>query len=243
MLLVRCLDGTGHSVLLLGDRSNTTLFEGSCQMKVLVIEDKEMHQQSAIETLAGHDLVLVKTFDEAMKIMGEEIDFEAVLTDMMMPMSEQTLAPGVFNPSEQVPYGFVVALKAASQGAKYVAVVTDTNHHHSPISAALDHIGRAYFHLKWEAQQIFDICGAKVIFAHAPFVTDIIKDAPCTMCEGSGKCPACQWRGTKCPCQETEKPGVCSRCQGTLKADKEVEERKDWGRVLNFLITGADQDD
>lgn len=239
-------------------------------MRILVVEDKEMHRNSAVETLAGHDLTIVSSFYVAMEMIQSGIDmekverglaeqgygkfssawrdskmtayfaakheqeaksmvsipFDAVLTDMMMPMSEGTsLMDELFDPKKQVPYGFIVALHAAAHGAKFVAVVTDTNHHHSAISAALDYIGRAYFHGGSGEQQVFDICGAKTIFAHAPFVTDIIKDAPC------------DW------CSSKEVAFACTRCHGTLKFDKKVSERKDWGKVLDFLLTGTDRGD
>lgn len=156
-------------------------------MRILVIEDKELHRKSAEETLSGHEVTIVKSFDEATALMEKKIDegnvqrllteagfptkpgyedserwsayceaysqataksvvpfpFEVVLTDMMMPMSKQTLAPEVFNPSEQVPYGFILALKATLFGAKFVAMVTDTNHHQSAMSASIDHLGTA----------------------------------------------------------------------------------------------------
>lgn len=253
-------------------------------MKVLVVEDKEMHRQSARETLQGHDITIVASFDAAMEILKSGINrekvtrlveragyrsrpnfrdpgydayrrvergaeeestvtlpFDVVLTDMMMPMStgNGVLAPGVYSSDEQVPYGFVIALYAAAHGAKFVALVTDTNHHRSALSAALDQIGHPYFPDSTdeaENQQVFDICGAKTIFAHAPFVTDVIRDAPCETCKGTGACNRCQWQGMQCTCRETDKPGVCWKCRGTLKTDKDVQERKDWGVVLKFLL-------
>lgn len=199
-------------------------------MKILVIEDKPIHRQSALETLKGHDLTVVDSYEKGIDAMETKTDYDklerlateqfgpcpsetgtarsewfnkqdelkeqctsrpefgAVLVDMMMPMSRETLAPGVFNPGEQVPYGFVLALRACQIGAKYVAVVTDTNHHQGAMSAALDKLGSAYYH---GTEPVFEINGAKVLFVHAPFVP-----------EGDG--------------------GV-----------------KDWGRVLRHLVTGS----
>ena len=127
-------------------------------MKILVVDDKEGNRKSAEKTLEGHELTIVGSYEEAMNLMqvppelrrGEPapaIPFDAVLTDMMMPMgNQQTLAPRFFKPTEQVPYGFIIALKAAMRGAKYVAMVTDTNHHAGAMSAALDAIDYTYYH-------------------------------------------------------------------------------------------------
>jgi CheY-like chemotaxis protein len=254
-------------------------------MKILVIEDKEMHRTAATETLAGHDLTIVASFDEAIEAMSTHVDynelnrlcdeavgklpenptdaehtawyeksnefepqvttkpnFEVVLTDMNMPMSRQTLARGVFK-REEVPYGFILALRAATIGAKYIAMVTDTNHHQGAISAALDHLGASYYSGN---EKPFEINGAKVLFLHAPFVKDVVKDAPCESCaENPGVCSWCNGTlthktyGGKCDCAKRV-AGKCYNCQGTTKYDKKVSERKDWGRVLAHL-TGETQ--
>ncbi len=178
-------------------------------MKILVIEDSQVHRDSAVKTLVGHELTLADSFEKGIKALSTEInheklnrlsderfgpcpsehgdarvawfdkreslydecrnrpDFDAVLVDMMMPMSHETLAPDAFYPGEQVPYGFVLALRACQVGAKYVAMVTDTNHHKGAISAALDKIGSCYYQ---GVEPLFEINGAKVLFIHTPFV-------------------------------------------------------------------------
>lgn len=241
-----------------------------------------MHRKAAEETLIGHKLTIVSSFDEAIKVMSTQVDykelnrlteqavgklakdapqaertawyakqdelkpqvtttpdFEVVLTDMNMPMSHQTLAPGVFK-REEVPYGFVLALRAAQIGVKYIAMVTDTNHHKGAMSAALDHLGSAYYSSK---EKPIEMNGAKVLFLHAPFLTDTIKDAPCDSCERNpGACTWCNGSlkneynpSEPCGCTKKETPGKCYNCNGTLKYDKDVHERKDWGKVLAHL--------
>lgn len=192
-------------------------------MNILVIEDKEIHRQSAKETLSGHNVTIVDSFDKAMALMDPQTDednvqrllveagfptepefedkdrwrafwnardearaksripfpFEVVLTDMMLPMSKKTLTPDAFNPNEQVPYGFIIALKATLCGAKFVAMVTDTNHHKGALSAALDNLGPSYWHTNSMARgeglpKRFIINGAQAIFVHSPFVGKII---------------------------------------------------------------------
>ena len=255
-------------------------------MKILVIEDKEIHRTSAVETLVGHELTIVSSFDEGIRALstgvdegelkalkkevnfpeyprGESVteaeksawyarfdelkeqarsrpDFEVVLTDMNMPMSRETLAPGVHERGVEVPYGFVLTLPAAQVGAKFVALVTDTNHHKGAMSAALDHLGDAYYSGREKPLQVN---GAKVLFLHAPFVEDVIKDAPCESC-GNGRpgvCVCC--KGTlkyglyDDPCTICEEnPGKCHGCRGTAKADKKVYVRKNWGQVLTHLL-------
>lgn len=185
-------------------------------MKILVIEDKAQHQESARATLQGHDVTILTSFEEAVEALEETVDrkkvqqgmqdagfaqlpedkelrqkywdlkdqlmnqaiapfpYDVVLTDMMMPMSGLTLAPGYFKPSEQVPYGYVIALRAALRGAKYVAMVTDTNHHHGAMSAALDQLSSGYYTEGFKPN--FLINGAKCMFVHAPFTDDQSKN-------------------------------------------------------------------
>lgn len=256
-------------------------------MKILVIEDKEMHRKSAQETLTGHDVTIVSSFDEGMNAMDRGIDydlkkrlaseaghggyphdttdaekaawqkrddelgerarrrpnFEAVLVDMMMPMSRGGAASSKYQSGVEVPYGFVLVLVAAQMGAKYIAMVTDTNHHHSAMSASLDFLGSAYYH---GTEKPLEINGAKCLYVHAPFVEDIIKDAPCTSCKDRpGVCSCCNGTRigtyTRKACHMCT-DGKCSKCKGTTKADTSVHERKDWGRVLRHLVTGSGEE-
>lgn len=143
-------------------------------MKILVVEDNEIHRASAVETLAGHEVTIVKTFDEAMDLMSVEgFPFEAVLTDLMMPMSKKKLLPEFYNPKEQVPYGFVIMLCAAQCGARFVAMVTDTNHHKGAMSAAIDNLDD---HYSWAHRPRLVINGAKVLISHQSQHDGQVKD-------------------------------------------------------------------
>ncbi|MBI2889035.1 MAG: hypothetical protein HYY10_03890 [Candidatus Liptonbacteria bacterium] len=104
---------------------------------------------------------------------SQQPDFEVVLADMMMPMSREGAASSTYQRGVEVPYGFVLVLVAARMGAKYIAMVTDTNHHHSAMSASLDHLGSCYY--KGD-EEPFEINGAKCLFLHAPFIEDAAKD-------------------------------------------------------------------
>jgi CheY-like chemotaxis protein len=255
-------------------------------MKILVIEDKKMHREAAEQTLEGHEVTIVGSFDKAMELMRVEIDkdkvgqllreagfaemptrekdgddysarnqayweakdkaedlsaipfsFEVVLTDMMMPMSQKTLATGVFKWDEQVPYGFIIALRAALVGAKFVAMVTDTNHHQGAMSAAIDHLGTAYYCSGFRSN--FIINGARVSFVHSPFIKETVGKRACFSCEGSGECRPCGGTGTRNaePCSRCEdSSGKCYNCKGTKEENDVRHERKDWGLVLRDLI-------
>jgi len=215
-------------------------------MKILVVEDKEMHCKSAEETLQDHELTIINSFEGAMGVMDEEgnFPFDVVLTDMMMPMSREKLASEFFNFGEQVPYGFVIALKAALRGAKFVAMVTDTNHHAGAMSAAIDHLGDCYYRERGFKPN-FVVNGAKVMFVHTPFIEEFRKDASCDYCKKNpGACSFCNGTGTLSGYGHSTKchrcaghVGKCKFCKGTTKADQTVQERKDWGRVLLDLIS------
>src|SRR3989338_8860011 len=163
-------------------------------MRILVIDDKQNHRDSALTTLQEYDVTIAASYDEAIKLMEVRYDsaveeqhlraagitkqnpgyvnteegkrewkaywdarrsalnaaeipfpFEVVLTDMMMPMGDWGTLRDACDPSQHVPYGFVLALRAAQRGAKLVAMVTDTNHHKGAMSAAIDHIGGSYY--------------------------------------------------------------------------------------------------
>ena len=99
-----------------------------------------------------------------MQILGSE-KFDIVLTDLQMPMSSRTLGPSAFKLGQLVPYGILLMVEAAHQGAKHVAVVTDLNHHADWVSAAFDHFSYPV-----------QIEGAKVLMMHAPMDSDGSKD-------------------------------------------------------------------
>ena len=207
-------------------------------MRILVVDDKDIHRQSAYETLSGHEITVVSSFDEAMEHLRDKEKYDAVLSDMRMPMSRKTLSEAAYRRGELVDYGFVVALRAALCGAKYIAVVTDVNHHQGAMSAALDYIEAP--HYKGTLYPNFIINGATCMFVHAPFVRIMHKET-CPQCDdASGICRFCHGTGIRddksCNACE-DNLGKCYRCKGTGKADKiEYTDRKDWGHVLKDLI-------
>ena len=129
-------------------------------LRILVIDDTPKHIASAKSGLAGHKLTVATGYEEAMEILASQ-KFDVVLTDLHLPMSSKTLGDA-FKLGELVPYGILLMIEAARHGAKFVAVVTDLNHHADPFSAAFDHYSR--FPVKIE--------DAKVIMMHAPMKGD-----------------------------------------------------------------------
>ncbi len=132
--------------------------------RILVIDDTPQHIASAKKCLAGHRLTTATGYEEAMKTLASE-QFDIVLTDLNLPMSSKTLGEHAFKLGELVPYGLLLMIEAARQGARHVAVVTDLGHHNDPFSAAFDHYSR--FPVTIE--------GARVMMLHAR-VTEEGKD-------------------------------------------------------------------
>ncbi len=134
-------------------------------LSILVVDDNNLNIKSALEGLAGERLTTATGYQEALRIMGEK-KFDVVLTDLHLPMSSQTLSDEAFKLGELVPYGILLMIEAARNGAKFVAVVTDLNHHSDPFSAAFDHY----------SQFSYKIEGAKVKMLHAGINVDGSKD-------------------------------------------------------------------
>ncbi len=115
-------------------------------MKILVIDDSRWNVESAKLTLKDYELVVVDTVKAAYDILeGDEI-FDAVLTDLMMPVGS---FKGAMNtqeygsPEDPIPAGLVFAIQAANKGMRTV-VCTDANHHTDWICSLLDLVGSAW---------------------------------------------------------------------------------------------------
>ena len=155
-------------------------------MKILVIDDRQIHRDAALAQLSKHDVTVACSHDEALELLDEaywlaqnaasklldeqgpswpeeddpdkdqkrqqriaarnhlvraQYGYDAVLCDLLMPAGKDAQGDeGMAFVGQEVPVGFALALTAALHGAKYVAVVTDTNHHSHPASAMLDRI-------------------------------------------------------------------------------------------------------
>lgn len=136
--------------------------------------------------------------------------WDAVLCDLLMPAGRNAQGgDGLKYVGQEMPVGWSLAITAALRGAKYVAVVTDMNHHHHPASAMLDSMNRA----------VFVLHGAKALFTNYVDMVGIEgTQGTCAKCSGSGK------DGTY----------GCYRCNGTGTAY--AQHGKDWADILAKLL-------
>lgn len=149
-------------------------------MRILVADDMPANLESARQTLAGHDLTLCGTVEEACHALGFRAPsapatvtepFDAVLTDLWMPMPlpERSKLLGVHFSKRDTgglaPVGLIFALRAVNQGTRFVAILTDSDHHTDPLVTVMDLIdgqrrGSASVVGKFEAR-FYDHHGAK----------------------------------------------------------------------------------
>lgn len=146
--------------------------------------------------------------------------WDAVLCDLLMPAGRDAQGgDGMKFIGQEMPVGWSLALTAAKCGAKYVAVVTDMNHHHHPASAMLDRLDG----------HIFTIDDAKMLLTnHVGMVGIAGTEHTCPDCGGTGK-------------KKWENGGEydCYSCKaGTAFAEK----GKNWGAILGQLL-GEKSDD
>lgn len=109
-------------------------------MRILVIDDAEYNRASALLTLAGHDVLVVDNVSRAFKFLdGHRPRFDAVLTDLMMPIGNfrGAISKSATPPQMEIPAGLVFALKASNLGIRSV-ICSDSNHRLDWICALLD---------------------------------------------------------------------------------------------------------
>lgn len=121
-------------------------------MKILVIDDKQENLELAKQQLKDHEVTTVSSYDEAFTLVccldasawppkDNKPDFDAVLTDLLMPAGKTNQGEkGMKYVGQEMPLGIFLALQAINSGVKLVGLLTDTNHHAHPASAALDHL-------------------------------------------------------------------------------------------------------
>lgn len=111
-------------------------------------------------------------------------NFDAVLTDLMVPASKKSLGAGAHLAGQEMPLGTTIALLAIASGIKKVAVVTDIDHHSHPASAALD-----CFH-GVSRGELKILCTSRVDMINIDFKTlEIVDDAFLETPEGKTKYP------------------------------------------------------
>lgn len=131
-------------------------------LNILVVDDNKIHLEAAVAQLKdGNNIKVVSDFDEGMRLLEGDYDenfkrvphgFEMVLVDLLIPAGQHCMGPkGEKYVGQEMPIGIFLALVAAKNGAKYVGILSDMDHHDHPASACLDGlkeimaIGRAKF--------------------------------------------------------------------------------------------------
>ncbi|MEK7607170.1 MAG: hypothetical protein AAB444_03185 [Patescibacteria group bacterium] len=215
-------------------------------MKILVIDDTRTNLDAAKQTLVGHELTLAASYDEAYKLLekprGEvQPPFDVVLCDLLMPAGAvEQGTDGMKYVGQEMPVGLALALMAVLQGAKYVAVVTNLNHHQHPAAALLDRLGSDGLG-DTEGFVKIRANGVPIGFVnYAPMIG--VDGTTCTACGGTGKqterdCWICKGSGKgyrDAPCNNCKGSGretpKCDSCSGGNVRGK------DWGRVLQVLL-------
>ena len=123
-------------------------------MKILVIDDSQEQRNAAIEQLSEkHELIVISTYKEARKLLGGEKwrslqahDFDAVLTDLMMPAEMDCVEHKAHEFKGQLmPYGLWIALLALrnSSSTKVAIVSSGLGHHSHPMVFAAEPLSGA----------------------------------------------------------------------------------------------------
>jgi CheY-like chemotaxis protein len=118
-------------------------------LEILVVEDQQHHQEAAKQLLKEHNVTIVSTYDEATNLLKipnicdeglVQPSYDAVLTDMFLTQGEgRCLSPDRQHlASEQMPFGYPIALMACQKGVPYVVIVSDANHHSGPMAYSMD---------------------------------------------------------------------------------------------------------
>ena len=147
--------------------------------------------------------------------------WDAVLSDLLMPAGRKTQGGnGLQYVGTEMPIGWALAIDAALEGAKFVAVVTDMDHHSHPASAMLDLMDRG----------VFPVAGAKALFTnHIKRVGITGTEGPCRECGGTGK----QRRAD-------DSAYDCYTCHAT--GVDYAEKGKDWKDILDRLTSGEQEE-
>lgn len=132
---------------------------GIQKMKILVVDDCENNRKSAVQTLYEHDLTVVGSYDEALNeiqstLVGDRPCYDVLLADLLMPAGGCNQVEDSKYVGQEMPVGWGLAIIAAKYKTKYVAVVSDTNHHYHPAAEIIFWIGSKVFTL-YEAKALF----------------------------------------------------------------------------------------
>ncbi|MSR86184.1 response regulator transcription factor [Candidatus Woesearchaeota archaeon] len=140
-------------------------------MKILVIEDTELHVEAAAEQLVDHTLSFASSYEEGVQYLDGK-KFDVVLTDLLMAKGGNSVmgAQGMKYIFDLLPYGFPLIFLAAKKRVPYIGLVTDVNHHDHPMSACIDPLSSAYWSDGDSQRSLLRINESIVGIFHAPFI-------------------------------------------------------------------------
>lgn len=188
-------------------------------MKILVIDNNPIHQQSARQTLGeNHALTVVGFHDIALEYLslgyvrwafGRQGEYwDVVLSDLLIP-AEENVQHGVEHVDTVMLDGCWLAITAALSGAKYVAVATDVSPRHR--------LSRVMLYAM--SDTVFALHGARAWFTNfVPKVGIAGTEISCNSCSESGRLDG----------------GQCCRCEGT--GIDFTKKGKDWSAVLKRVM-------
>lgn len=202
-------------------------------MKILIVEYRPRAHEAEKEMFAGHDVMVVGNFHEAMNrirgprpadfrwgddmvsemlMRGDKTEnFDVVCADFMLPErnGEWGDKGEEYQLSEVLPLGFVVAIRAAMCGAK-IAIV----HCHGRLEDAIvQNVGAHYSRYSRPAGKLvlYRNVGREPATEEPPFI-DILGCRVVFM-----KVPAYYLKDGEDDCYNCRGTGVCSSCRGTGK--------------------------
>lgn len=108
------------------------------KLNILLVEDTLENQESARIQLSDHKVTIVSTFEATVEMISTR-QFDVVLTDVMLPGEAHGVSGSNPEVGKDTPYGLVIAHMASARDIP-VHMVTDLNHHSSPIAWSLDQL-------------------------------------------------------------------------------------------------------
>lgn len=106
------------------------------KIAILVVDDTQANLAMAESQFKGKNVTLTccNLFSVASEMIKQR-KFDMLLTDLMMPGEADGTSADI---GKDTPYGLVLSILAKTMGIPHVAIVTDINHHASPIAWAMD---------------------------------------------------------------------------------------------------------
>ncbi len=224
-------------------------------MKILVVDDTREQLDAARAQLQGHELMLVDSYDEAVHLFpggklskewtadDEESSvfdssvFDVALLDLLMPVSDTAQVAGDLFAGSLMAYGFPLLFRAVRAGIPMVGIITELNHHHHPMSEALQNYAGLSDFPKGEEMHLSITCpysgeslSANICITERTTGESINTGLDCPACEGVGS-----FRNPR-----LERRPRCSRCDGS---GKQLIRIKNWSLLLKMLTDNHEKKD